>query len=354
MTALLILLVLWQGVFELALPGYRFSFPRDHGNHPRYKLEWWYWTGHLTAEEGRRFGFELAFFRLGVRRNPKSSSSWALGDLYPAHFALTDVETGRFLHYQKLSRTSPGMAGSQAGTLEVWNQQWRARLAEGKLLLEAGSREAAIDLTLDPLKAPVIHGQQGVSQKGDLIGQASHYYSLTRLQAEGSIRLHDEVFQVRGLAWMDHEFGTSQLSSEQIGWDWFSLQLDNQFEIMLYQLRRKDGSLDRNSAGTVVFPDGEAVHLSLGQFQVESTRDWTSPDTGILYPLEWVLEIPEFDCQLKVIPLLDGQELDTRSSTGIVYWEGAVEIKGRWQGTEVLGVGYVELTGYGDGGRPPV
>ncbi len=352
MTFVLILLVLWQGVFEPALPGYEFSFPRDHGNHPRYKLEWWYWTGHLTSEQGRRFGFELTFFRLGVRRDRESSSNWALGDLYPTHFALTDVETGRFLHYQKLSRTSPGVAGSRAGTLTVWNQQWRAQLAEDDILLEAGSREAAIDLTLAPLKAPVIHGRQGVSQKGDLPGQASHYYSLTRLQARGSVRLHDEVFKVQGQAWMDHEFGSSQLSSEQIGWDWFSLQLDNQFEIMLYQLRRKDGSRDRNSTGTAVFPDGKAVHLNLVQFQVKSTRDWTSPDTGIRYPVEWTVEIPGFDSRLRVLPLLDGQELDTRSSTGIVYWEGAVEIKGRWQGKEVTGVGYVELTGYGDGGRP--
>ena len=354
MTPLLILLLLWQGVFELALPGYEFSFPRDHGNHPSYKLEWWYWTGHLTSEEGRRFGFQLTFFRLGIRRDPVSSSSWALGDLYPAHFALSDVESGRFLHYQKLSRTSPGVAGLRSGTLDVWNQSWRARLEEGKILLEAGSPEAAIDLKLIPLKAPVVHGEMGISQKGDQPGQASHYYSLTRLQVQGSIRLDDQAFKVRGQAWMDHEFGTSQLSTEQVGWDWFSLQLDNQFEIMIYQLRRKDGSPVSNSAGTVVSPDERVTHLGLEQFRVTSSRIWTSPDTAISYPVEWVVEIPGFDCRLKILPLLEAQELDTRSSTGIVYWEGAVEIKGRWQGREVTGMGYVELTGYGDGGRPRV
>ncbi len=354
MTFWLMLLVLWQGVFKPALPGYEFSFPRDHGNHPGYKLEWWYWTGHLTSEEGRRFGFELTFFRFGVRREARSSSSWALGHLFPAHFALTDVDTGRFLHYQKLSRTSPGVAGSRTGTLQVWNQLWRARLEQGNILLEAGSPEAAIDLTLESLKPPVIHGHQGVSRKGDLPGQASHYYSLTRLQARGSVRLDNEIFKVRGLAWMDHEFGTTQLSSEQIGWDWFSLQLDNQSEIMLYRLRRKGGSVDRNSAGTTVFPDGETLHLEATHFQVEPTREWRSPDTGIRYPVEWTVEIPSLDCQLKIVPLLDGQELDTRLSTGIVYWEGAVEIRGRFQGREVSGMGYVELTGYGDGGRPNI
>ena len=240
----------------------------------------------------------------------------------------------------------------RSGALDIWNQQWRTRLEGGRILIEAGSPEAAIELELVPLKAAVVHGEMGVSKKGDQPGQASHYYSLTRLQVQGSVRLDDQAFKVRGQAWMDHEFGTGQLSTEQAGWDWFSLQLDNQFEIMLYQLRRKDGSLGPNSAGTVVSPEERATHLRLKQFQVRSSRNWTSPDSGISYPVEWVVEIPGFDCRLKVLPLLEAQELDTRSSTGIVYWEGAVEIEGRWQGKEVTGLGYVELTGYGDGGRP--
>ena len=347
-------LLLWQVVFKPALPGYEYVFPLDHGNHPEYKLEWWYWTGHLTSEKGRRFGFQVTFFRLGVGRNSPSASGWALGDLYPAHFALTDIDTGRFLHDQKLSRTGPGIAGSSEGTLQVWNQHWRASLEEDGLRLRAGSNNAALDLRLTSLKAPAIHGQDGVSQKGSRPGQASHYYSLTRLAVLGSVRLEGQSHAVEGQAWMDHEFGTTQLSEEQIGWDWFSLQLDNRFEVMLYQLRTRDGSPDPNSAGTVVLPDGRTVPLDDSRFQLRPARQWTSRQTGIRYPVEWQVLIPEYDGVLRVIPLLEGQELDTRSSTGIVYWEGAVEIRGRWQGREVTGLGYLELTGYGDGGRPNI
>ena len=353
MTNALVFVLLWQGVFKLALPGFEFSFPRDHGNHPGYRLEWWYWTGHLTSDKGRRFGFELTFFRLGIRRDSCSVSNWAIGDLYPAHFALTDIDKGQFFHAQKLSRTGPG-TGSSAGTLNIWNQQWRAVLEDGGIRLQASSKGASLDLQLKSLKDPVIHGQDGVSQKGSQPGQASHYYSLTRLLVLGRLRLDGHSHDVQGQAWMDHEFGTNQISDEQIGWDWFSLQLDNQFEVMLYRLRTREGSPDPNSAGTVVSPEGSTSPLEGSQFQLKPTRHWTSRQTGIQYPVGWQVSIPEYDAVLRVIPLVENQELDTRSSTGIVYWEGAVEVRGRWKGREVTGLGYLELTGYGDGGRPNI
>ena len=354
MTKLLVLLLLWQGAFKLALPGFEFSFPRDHGNHPEYKFEWWYWTGHLVSDKGRRFGFQVTFFRVGIKRDFNSVSNWSLEDLYPAHFAITDIETGRFLYYQKLSRTSPGSVGSSTGNLNVWNQNWSARVEDGGIRLQVNSKLAALDLRMKSLKDPVIHGENGISPKGNQLGQSSHYYSLTRLSVLGHIRVEERSFDVNGQAWMDHEFSTNQLAENQIGWDWFSLQLDNNFEVMLFQLRTKNGSLDPNSAGTVISPEGEKIPLDNSLFQLRSVRKWISSQSGIEYPVEWQIFIPEYQAFMQVTPLLENQELDTRLSTGIIYWEGAVEVKGSWQGKPLSGLGYMELTGYQDGGKPNI
>ncbi len=233
--------------FSPARPGYRYSFPRDHGNHEQFQTEWWYFTGHLSATNGRRFGYELTFFRRGIDspeawQNP---SSWAMRHLYFAHFALTDEANDQFRFAEKLSRAGMNKAGAQAGHLKVWIDRWSVEAVapdHQQFHLQAHTSDFAIDLTVEPQKPPVIHGIEGVSRKGQQSEHASHYYSLTRLETIGSVMVDGSPMSVKGISWMDHEFGSADLAKGLVGWDWFSLQLNNNFEIMAYGLRREDGS----------------------------------------------------------------------------------------------------------------
>ena len=340
--------------YRPALPGYEYAFPRDHGSHPDYKLEWWYYTGHLDGDDGRRFGYELTFFRLGMDRRAESESRWNIEDLHVAHFALSDIDADRFRFYERLNRKGPGIAWARAGTLDVSNAGWSARLEGDAMKLRAYADGVLLELELTSAKDPVIHGIRGVSQKADGVGQASHYYSLTRLDTRGLLSIDGQPVNVSGESWMDHEFGTNQLASEQIGWDWFGVQLDNGEELMLYQLRRRDGSIDRNSSGTIVGVDGRTEHLAGDEFVVSALGEWASPKSEAVYKIDWRLEIPGVDADLRVIPLMRDQELVTTRSTGIAYWEGAVRIEGTWRGQPITGRGYVELTGYSERYRPSV
>ncbi len=337
--------------FSPALPGYAFLFPRDHGNHPQFQTEWWYFTGHLAGPRGQQLGYELTFFRRGIDSalvwdNP---SSWAIRNIFFAHFAITDVNGGQFGFAEKLSRAGMGKAGARTNSLDIWIDQWRVHsvdLEHQSLHLSAKSPQFSIDLLVEPQKPPVIHGNDGVSPKGSETGQASHYYSLSRLQTTGSVSLPLESFSVKGTSWMDHEFGSGELEKGLVGWDWFSLQLDNQFEIMAYGLRKNDGSFDSASSGTLVAPDGSSQHLRWEEFAITVQKYWTSPVSGARYPHQWVLSIPEEGIELQLIPRLANQELNTTQSTGVTYWEGAVEVSGKWKGQAIQGKGYVELTGY--------
>ena len=226
----------WTETWRQARPGYRFHFPRDHASHPEYRIEWWYYTGNLADSNSRRFGFQLTFFRVGVRPRPENPSRWAVRDLFMAHLALSDLETGRFHFDERLNRAGPGWAGASAETYRVWNGTWEARLGrDGRHRLRAGDETFGIALELEAGRGPLLHGQAGLSQKGAREGNASHYYSLTRMPTRGRIRIDSREFEVAGLSWMDHEFGTSFLEPEQIGWDWFALQLDSGQDLMLFQ-----------------------------------------------------------------------------------------------------------------------
>jgi predicted secreted hydrolase len=345
--------------YRLALPGYEYIFPRDHGAHPEFKLEWWYYTGTLEGESGKRFGFELTFFRTGMDRVSNNPSAWNVTELHVAHFALSELTDGRFRFFERVHRAGPDIAYARPGTLDVRNENWTASLSETDegaeaMALRAYADGILLELELVPRKPPVIHGTGGVSQKADGEGRASHYYSMTRMEATGILSMEGVATRVRGESWMDHEFGTSQLAPDQVGWDWFSLQLDNGEELMLYRLRRADGTIDANSSGTAVDLGGEGTHLSRDQFDVVSLRDWTSGASGATYRLDWNIEVPALGAVLRVRPLMDDQELVTTRSTGIAYWEGAVEIEGTWRGQPVRGHGYVELTGYREDYRPDV
>ena len=337
--------------FRLASPGYSYRFPHDHGSHDEFRTEWWYYTGHLSTESGRRFGYQLTFFRRGldqeqVRANP---SRWAIRHLYLAHFALSELDKGRFRYAEKASRAGLGKAGAEAGRLRVWIDRWLAEAPSAQHdphHLKASAEDFSIDLMLAPEKPPVAHGDRGVSRKGNAPGQTSHYYSLTRLATTGTLSLNGKPQAVTGLSWMDHEFGSGDLAEDLVGWDWFSVQLDNRHELMFYRLRRADGTADPASSGTLVFPDGRSHHLSADDLQIEVVNHWTSQASKARYPSRWRIAAPTLALSLDLAPQLSDQELMTSRSTQVTYWEGAVEVTGMFHGAAVAGQGYVELTGY--------
>jgi predicted secreted hydrolase len=329
-----------------AEPGYRFSFPRDHASHPEYGLEWWYYTGNLRTAAGRRFGYQLTFFRVGVTPQALNPSRWAVRDLYMAHFAVSDIDGESFHAFERLNRAGIGWSGAETSSYRVWNEDWEAHLEGDVHMLRARDGDYEIDLRLKPAKPIVVHGVGGVSQKGESAGNASHYYSLTRLETSGKIIVGGEAFDVSGLSWMDHEFGTSFLEPEQVGWDWFSIQLDDGRELMLFDLRRTDGSIDPRSSGTLIEADGRAVHLPLKDFRLTSGEVWQSKSSGATYPVVWTIEIPRYDVRLEVRAAFAGQELRTAESAGVTYWEGSIEVNGSEGERKLTGGGYLEMTGY--------
>ena len=340
-----------RSAWKAADPGYALVFPRDHAAHPDHRIEWWYYTGNLRASDrGRRFGYQLTFFRVGVDRQPLNPSRWAVRDLYMAHFAVTDVERGAHHVAERLNRGGIGWAGASTETLHVWNDGWAATLAEGdrrihRLVAASDDGGVALDLRLEAAAPPVLHGVGGFSQKGAEVGNASHYYSLTRLPTTGRLTVGGETFEVRGLSWMDHEFGTSFLEPAQAGWDWFSIQLDDGTDLMVYVMRRIDGSRDPRSSGTIVSRAG-VTHLRADDFRLTPGRRWTSPASGAAYPVAWRIAVPPYGLELDVAAAVDAQELETGRSTGVTYWEGTIDVRGTRGGVPVTGSGYLEMTGY--------
>lgn len=327
-----------------------FSFPADHGPHPEFRTEWWYYTGNLETAEGRRFGFQLTFFRSALAPEmPARESEWATRQAWLAHFAVSDVDGGRFRSFERWSRGAAGLAGITAEPFRVWVKDWSARALGGQVFpmrLTGSADGVALDLALQQGKPPVLQGERGLSRKSAEPGNASYYYSLTRMPAAGTVRFGDERFEVTGLAWMDREWSTSSLGADQVGWDWFALQLADGRDLMLYQLRRKDGGIDPASSGTLVGPDGGSAPLSSADFSIEALGRWTSPRSSAAYPARWRIRVPSAELDLEVRPLLADQELDV----SFRYWEGAVAVAGTRRGEPVNGRGYVELTGYTEAG----
>jgi predicted secreted hydrolase len=328
-----------------ATAGYQYAFPRDHASHNDYKIEWWYYTGNLETSTGRRFGYQLTFFRTGITPQVGNPSRWAVRDLYMVHFCISDIEQKAFHSFEKLNRAGIGWAGAESDFYRVWNESWQAQLEGKEHLLKADNGDYQLDLRLSTDKSEVIHGENGISQKGALAGNASHYVSLTRLRSTGNITVGGETFAVTGLSWMDHEFGTSFLEENQTGWDWFSIQLDDNRELMMFQIRHADGSIDSRSSGTLIEADGRAIHIPFGEFNLKPTGvNWRSEASGATYPIEWLIELPRFDLRLKVKATFDNQELRTTESTAVTYWEGSVDVEGA--NGERKGRGYLEMTGY--------
>jgi predicted secreted hydrolase len=328
------------------------SFPRDHGAHPEFRTEWWYLTGNLEDGSGGKYGYQLTFFRQGIRMAAIDPlNPWSVRDVYLAHFAIADGVSSRFLWSDRASRGGPGLAGASASGLDVWLLGWSARMEDGVILLEVSEPEKSLQLTLTPRKPVVLHGREGLSQKGPNHGQASYYASFTDLETKGTIRIRQDgpEIPVRGTSWFDQEFGSNQLGSDQAGWDWFSLHLSDGRDLMIYFIRRKDGSVESTSSGTLVERDGRSRHLSHVDISVTVLDRWRSPRSGGSYPSRWRMEVPSARIDLEVRPLLPDQELVTAESTGVTYWEGAALGSGMSGGQPVACEGYVELTGYAGG-----
>ena len=343
-----------------ASPAYQYSFPRDHSAHPENRIEWWYYTGNLETESGRRFGYQLTFFRLGVLRQPGNASRWALRDLYMTHFAISDIERTSFHSFERINRAGIGWAGADVGDrnasgeetpglpfpVRVWNEDWEARIEGGTHTLRANEEGFVLDLRLTPSKPEVVHGENGLSQKGAAAGNASHYYSLTRLEsAAGSLSMA-KASMLRGSVGWTMKFGTSFLEDQQIGWDWFSIQLEDGRDLMLFQIRRGDGSIDPRSSGTLIEPNGAATHLNYEDFSLTPGPTWRSPKSGASYPTTWEIVLNRYSLWLNVSAAFEDQELRTPESTGVTYWEGSVAIEGETSNTRIRGRGYLEMTGY--------
>jgi predicted secreted hydrolase len=321
-----------------------FSFPEDHGAHQGFRNEWWYFTGNLKDAMGRRFGYQLTFFRVALNPEPVArQSEWGTNEVLMAHFAVTDVEGKRFSYAERFSRAALGLAGVAGPPLAVRLENWSALETSGRpwsVKLSAKDKDMAVELELRSLKPEVLNGEAGLSRKSGAPGNASYYYSVPRMATVGTVRAGKETFQVTGLSWLDREWSTSALEPDQVGWDWFALQLDDGRDLMFYRLRRKDGSSDPFSGGTLVAADGRASHLAREDVQLEAVRWWTSPATGSRYPAGWRMRIPSRGIDLEVTPRLADQEL----VTSFRYWEGAVAV--RSADGSASGSGYLEMTGY--------
>lgn len=320
-----------------------FVFPADHGPHPEFRNEWWYVTGNLDGDRGERFGFELTFFRFSLAPSADpSDSDWRTNQVYIAHLALTDGEDERFLVAQRYSRGALGLAGAEAEPFRVWIDDWRIEeQSSGDWRLKADDNEFGLDLILSASKPPVLNGIDGLSQKSADPGNASYYYSITRLETQGIVRTGNRDYSVSGLAWLDREWSTSALAGNQVGWDWFALQLSDGSDLMFYGLRLDDGSQDPQSGGTFVSTGGIASHLGRSDVEIEVLDTWDSPEGGN-YPSRWQLRVPRFGLDVTITPVIADQELFTT----VRYWEGAVDVSGSRDGNSIAGRGYVELTGY--------
>jgi len=332
--------------FSRALQPVPFRFPEDHGPHPEFRTEWWYLTGNLESEGGRPFGFQLTFFRNALAPTPAGrDSAWDTNQLWMAHFGLTDITRGRHLAGERFARGAAGMAGGESDPFRVWLGDWSLEGELGDAFpmnLQASQDGAAIQLRIEPLKPPIFQGEEGLSQKGPDPGNASYYVSWTRLSLSGEVEIEGQSHRVVGTGWLDREWSTSALSEDHVGWDWFSLQLDDDRDLMFFELRREDGTIDPLNHGVLVEPDGAHRALLWDDVEIEVVDWWESSVDGTRYPSGWMLRIASASLELEVTPRLRDQEMNL----GFRYWEGAVTARGSDAAGPVEGVGYVELTGY--------
>lgn len=319
-----------------------FRFPQDHAGHPEYRNEWWYFTGNLESGDGRRFGYQVTFFRFSLQppADKPPRSAWAGNPVWMAHVAITDAQGEQHLAEERLTRSGPGLAGVEAAPLKIWVQDWQLHAASdgSPWLLRVAARNFSLQLELQPTVGVVLQGDRGLSRKSAQPGNASYYYSLPRMQSRGSITVAGETHRVNGLSWFDREWGTSALAPDQSGWDWFSLQFNSGDSLMFYHLRRQGGESDPHSAGSLVGQDGGRQSLNMNDVELTPIDWWNGPH-GNRYPVAWTLGLKRQKRTLIVRAIVADQEMDL----SVRYWEGAVDVL---ENGQPVGRGYMELTGY--------
>lgn len=335
-----------------------FTFPEDHGPHPGYRTEWWYYTGNLFTESGRQFGYQLTFFRNQLSPPDSmalkpSSPDWKTNQLYMAHFALSDIQNQQHYDFERFSRGALELAGARADSFRVWLEDWQAFKPQNAAVqpngsmpvhLEVAANGMGIKLQLDPTKPLTLQGERGYDQKGTDPGNASYYLSFTRMQTSGTVTVDGESYPVNGRSWMDHEWSTSALGSEQVGWDWFSIQLSNGYDLMYYRLRNTDGSVSQFTSGSLIDPEGNKIKLDKSEVHAKVLDRWTSSHSGARYPVEWELKIPDKNLELRLKTTIPDQEMNI----SFTYYEGSFSVSGSMDGEAVGGDAYIEMTGYGD------
>ncbi len=335
--------------FEKAIDKRKFIFPEDHGPHPAFRTEWWYFTGNLNSSDNKKFGYQFTIFRTALSADKNSrESEWSSNQIYMAHFTVTDISNDKFYFNERFSRDGNELAGALSNPFRVWLEDWQIIESEKRtafdlplIKIKAKTDKAEIDFILESLKPVVLQGDEGLSRKGSQPGNASYYYSYTNLKTEGKIFLEGKEFSVSGKTWMDREWSTSALSEDQIGWDWFALHMDDSTELMYYQMRKKDGNPDAFSKGVIVNKKGDAEHIKKEDVELNATDNWKST-SGEIYPSGWSLRIPSKNIDLKITPAIRDQLLNV----SIKYWEGSVLIEGVKGKSDIKGRGYVEMTGY--------
>lgn len=330
-------------------PSVNIQFPRDLGAHPEYRTEWWYVTGEVAGADGSAYGYQFTIFRRGMNpaSQPAGASTMRPSQVFAGHFTIADLQKEQFAQAHRIRRGGGGLAGAAIGESAVYLENWELRGDPSEkmfIVASDGGAKIKIDFELISQKKPVLNGEHGYSQKGPEAGNASAYTSHTRLATKGKLSIADREVAVTGESWMDHEWGTSQLGADTAGWDWFGLRLDDGRELMIYGLRRKDGTYQMESAGTMIQKDGGSRRLKRADFTITPGAQWTSSKTGAVYPVEWRVLVPSEGLDLAVKAKIKNAELDTRETTGIIYWEGPVQVSGRG----VAGRGYLEMTGYGE------
>jgi len=329
------------------------SFPEDFGPHNDFQTEWWYYTGNLENDDQRPFGFQLTFFRRALPNSgdaqtavpPEEPSRWTSNQIYMAHFTISDIEEDQFYANERLSRGVLGLAGAQSAPYRVWLSDWSVeKISDDLVSLSASTGDVAVRLNLEQRNPPILHGIDGLSQKGPEPGNASYYYSITGQGANGEIDIGATTYRVKGTVWKDHEYGTSALVPDAVGWDWYSLQLDDGSALMFFEIRREDGSLEPLSSGTYIDPQGVSTPLEFGDWQVDVLDQWTSLTSGATYPAAWTISVPDIDLVLTGRPLMAGQELNLSTT----YWEGAVSFEGTVGDRPAAAKGYIEMTGYAE------
>jgi len=333
--------------FTRAFQAQKFKFPRDHGAHPNYKTEWWYITGNVNTDDDKEFGYQITFFRIAMTPNKSvTDSKWSSNQFYMAHLALSDISQQKFYNQERFSRAALGLAGAKTNPkIRVWLEDWVISSVEKTLFpltIEANDNEFSLSLSVESQKPIVLQGTEGLSQKGPESGNASYYYSYTRLATTGKVKIKDKEFIVKGDSWLDREWSTSALPKNVEGWDWFSIQLDNNVELMFYRLRSKTGNATSLSKGSLINSNGDKTTLTSDQVTISPQRWWTSEKSGVKYPINWRLRIPDYGISLQVDAAIANQELNH----SIRYWEGAIKVTGNYQNKNITGKGYLELAGY--------